>query len=730
MSGMLRKIHNKIKQKSIIDTQKQSNEYLKNVAILLPVNDDLHNLEAIINSLNEQQKMLLNPTNQVIYRLELFVLNLTNNSLDLGELDRKDSVKINIINYNKERYGLALIKAMHHLIDNILPDLVITIDKNLPNYATSIPKLLFHTNYYFEATVGNFVVDKPSLFDKFVGYYEFYLNRVIVGFESIENSSNVICIRRESLATVPLEEIKTLDQSFHLELNKMLEDKKVKIFNLLIKKQSQKYRKTIGTAIILAQNLIEQANFVGTAIRIKFPIINQLPLIIIALSVILVSVGSIIAASFGVISGHTLMVYFISCLSVIMIGQGIFNIYCGIYAWENPENMKGHRSPEVYTTPKMSFTALLPARNEAQVIGDTIKAVSNIDYPEELKEIIVIVRTDDLATIEAATIAIEEVRLASNKNNIKILKAHNPKNKPAKLNLALNHIKTDVVCIFDAEDRPHSELFHIVNTEMVVGKADVVQSGIQLMNYDSKWFSALNVLEYYLWFKSSLHFFAKVGTIPLGGNTVFFKTSWMRRLNGWNANCLAEDAELGQRMSMAGANIKVIYDPIHATQEETPPDMINFIKQRTRWNQGFIQVLMNGEWLKLRHLHQKLLSLYLLSWPFIQAVLFLYIPFSIITLFTFKSNVWLTILSIMPLYILIFMMISTVIAFYEFCKDYKIKFQFKHAVHILLTFIPYQFMLGIGAYRAMIRLITSQNSWEKTAHINAHSKSEVVASAN
>jgi len=193
---------------------------------------------------------------------------------------------------------------------------------------------------------------------------------------------------------------------------------------------------------------------------------------------------------------------------------------------------------------------------------------------------------------------------------------------------------------------------------------------------------------------------------------------------------LAEDAEIGQRMSMAGANIKVIYDPIHATQEETPPDMKNFIKQRTRWNQGFVQVLMNGEWLKLRHLHQKLLSLYLLSWPFIQAALFLYIPFSIVTLFTFKTNVWLTILSIMPLYILLFMMIATVIAFYEFCKDYKIKFQAKHGFHILLTFIPYQFMLGIGAYRAMLRLVTSQNSWEKTTHVNAHSKSGVVASTS
>ena len=725
MSQMLKNIHIKIKQKNNNDAQKGDTTYLKNVAVILPIDKPINNLDEIINTLNDQQRELLLPGNKVIYRLEVFILNLTNESLDLGELDRKDSVKLNIINYNQEKYGLAMIKSLHHLLDTVLPDLVLTIDTNLLKYADYIPRLLFHTNYYYEATVGNFQNTNQNLVDKALSSFDFYLNHVVAGLEQIEDSSNVVCIRRESLATLTLEEIRSLDHSFHLELNKMLEVKKIKIFNLAIKTQLDHSQNNLGTF-----NLTERLQNLGTALRIKFPIVNQLSLILLASLVVGIVVYSLAATALGVITWHTFMTYFISALSVIMISQGIFNIYCGVYAWDNPDNMKGHRSPEVYTAPKMSFTALLPARNEAQVIGDTIKAVSNIDYPEDLKEIIVIVRTDDLSTIHAATIAIEEIKEASGKTNIKILKAHNPKNKPAKLNLALNHIKTDVVCIFDAEDRPNTDLFHIVNTEMVVGKADVVQSGIQLMNYDSKWFSALNVLEYYLWFKSSLHFFAKMGTIPLGGNTVFFKTAWMRRLGGWNQNCLAEDAEIGQRMSMAGANIKVIYDPIHATQEETPPDMMNFIKQRTRWNQGFVQVLMNGEWLKLRHLHQKLLSLYLLSWPFIQAALFLYIPFSIVTLFTFKTNVWLTILSIMPLYILLFMMIATVIAFYEFCKDYKIKFQAKHGFHILLTFIPYQFMLGIGAYRAMLRLVTSQNSWEKTAHVNAHSKSGVVASTS
>ena len=131
MSQMLKNIHIKIKQKNNNDAQKGDTSYLKNVAVILPIDKPINNLDEIINTLNDQQRELLLPGNKVIYRLEVFILNLTNESLDLGELDRKDSVKLNIINYNQEKYGLAMIKSLHHLLDTVLPDLVLTIDTNL-----------------------------------------------------------------------------------------------------------------------------------------------------------------------------------------------------------------------------------------------------------------------------------------------------------------------------------------------------------------------------------------------------------------------------------------------------------------------------------------------------------------------------------------------------------------------------------------------------------------------
>ena len=88
------------------------------------------------------------------------------------------------------------------------------------------------------------------------------------------------------------------------------------------------------------------------------------------------------------------------------------------------------------------------------------------------------------------------------------------------------------------------------------------------MNFRSSWFAVRNVLEYYFWFRSRLHFHARVGFIPLGGNTVFIRTNVLRQVGGWDAECLAEDCELGVRLSSLGAKTVVFYEPELITREE------------------------------------------------------------------------------------------------------------------------------------------------------------------
>ena len=231
------------------------------------------------------------------------------------------------------------------------------------------------------------------------------------------------------------------------------------------------------------------------------------------------------------------------------------------------------------------------------------------------------------------TRSVAEQAAARHPDRIRVLvDASQPKNKPKALNTALAACTGTVTAVFDAEDEVHPELLRHVDARFCDTGADVVQGGVQLMNYHSSWYSLRNVLEYYFWFRSRLHFHAQQRFIPLGGNTVFIRTDRLREVGGWDPECLAEDCEIGVRLSSRGAKVAVAYDPDLVTREKTPGSVRELFKQRTRWNQGFLQVLRKGEWRRLPTVRQRLLARYTLAMPFLQAFTGVLIAVSLATM--------------------------------------------------------------------------------------------------
>ncbi len=151
----------------------------------------------------------------------------------------------------------------------------------------------------------------------------------------------------------------------------------------------------------------------------------------------------------------------IAALSFLMITQGIISIYWMLYAWEDAEGIEKAAPPKTFITPKHSFSAIIPARNEVRVIADTIKAIANINYPEELKEIIVVCRHDDLSTI---TVVNEVIRSIKGKDIKLVVFDDIPINKPHSLNIGLENATKSTIVVFDAEDQPHKDIYNIVNT--------------------------------------------------------------------------------------------------------------------------------------------------------------------------------------------------------------------------------------------------------------------------
>jgi cellulose synthase/poly-beta-1,6-N-acetylglucosamine synthase-like glycosyltransferase len=404
-------------------------------------------------------------------------------------------------------------------------------------------------------------------------------------------------------------------------------------------------------------------------------------------------------------------------LNLLMTIQAIFTIRLRLFIWEKPDHASLNHAPAVYRKPDLSFTILLPARHEEDVYRETIQKVYDLNYPKELLQIIAICREDDPGTIAEARAKLDELR---NPHVQLLIFNDEPINKPHGLNLGLQVARGDVVTIFDAEDEPHPDILNIINTTMLNDEVDVVQSGVQLMNHNTRWFCFLNVLEYFFWFKSSLHFFARIGMTPLGGNTVFVRRRLMNQLGGWDEYCLTEDADLGIRLSLAHARMRIIYDDEYVTREETPHTIEQFIKQRTRWNQGFIQILFKWEWLKLPKLSQRLLAFYVLILPELQALFAVLVPVALAMIFLIKFPLWLAMFTFMPFFCFVLAIFIDLAGLHEFLKVHRRKWRWREAMILVLAFFPYQFILGVGACRAVYRYIQGASNWEKTAHIGQH----------
>jgi cellulose synthase/poly-beta-1,6-N-acetylglucosamine synthase-like glycosyltransferase len=399
--------------------------------------------------------------------------------------------------------------------------------------------------------------------------------------------------------------------------------------------------------------------------------------------------------------------------------QGVFNLRMQLYIWGEPQRAGLNRRPEQFEEPAVSFTVLLPARDEEAVIGDTIEKVCRMNYPRDLLQILVICERGDLGTIAT----VQQKLAEPGKEHVQLLVfSDRPINKPHALNKGLQAATHDVVTIFDAEDEPHADIFQIVNTIMLQEGAEVVQSGIRLMNHDSHWFSALNVLEYFFWFKSSLHYFAWSGVVPLGGNTVFVRRRLLQELGGWDDACLTEDADIGIRLSVAGARIRVVCDDEHVTREETPHTVRELVKQRTRWHQGFLQVLLKGHWRQLPSPAQRLLAAYILTVPFMQGMFALMLPISLAMMVLLKLPLPLAMLTYVPLYTFGLQVCIDVAGLLEFIQVHQRVLSWRMLIVTVISLLPYQWLLAVAALRAVTRQLRKRTDWEKTAHIGVHRK--------
>jgi len=124
-------------------------------------------------------------------------------------------------------------------------------------------------------------------------------------------------------------------------------------------------------------------------------------------------------------------------VSLLMSAQAAYTVYLMLYTWDHDSAYEAARAPQAFRLPQISFTALLPAHHEEEVIAYTLERIMHAHYPHRLLEAIVICAKDDRGTIDAAQAAIDRLG-AQGITGARVLVFDDTQlNKPHRLNVAL-----------------------------------------------------------------------------------------------------------------------------------------------------------------------------------------------------------------------------------------------------------------------------------------------------
>ena len=409
-----------------------------------------------------------------------------------------------------------------------------------------------------------------------------------------------------------------------------------------------------------------------------------------------------------------------------------------LYGWRTPEAKAQIAWPVPVTagTARMTFSLLVPARDEADVIGDTLRGLLRQTHP--WFQILVTLCHDDTPTIDAVQAVVDET--AADGRITVITGQYRKPSKAQQLNQALRHCTGDVVGVIDAEDDVAADL--LVHTEalFLTTGADVVQGGVQLMNLGrglGKWFQVHNVLEYFFWFTSRMAFHAEEGFVPLGGNTVFIRREMLDRTGGWPLT-LTEDCSLGVRLSVDhGARVATAYSADLTTREEAPPSIFNkragsLFWQRDRWVRGFLSEFVEGRWLRMPTLRQRVLAGYILATPVMQALSFVLLPVAIVVGIAMKAPIGIALGMFVPLLPVAVTILSQLFGLHEFCRAYGQRASLWHFASVLFLAPLYQVILAGAAAVAVYKYTVGDDTWYKTGRMNEHraaAEPETVADA-
>jgi cellulose synthase/poly-beta-1,6-N-acetylglucosamine synthase-like glycosyltransferase len=326
------------------------------------------------------------------------------------------------------------------------------------------------------------------------------------------------------------------------------------------------------------------------------------------------------------------LVFHVTVLVVIgyfVVANGFWTVLFVAAAWQMLEHRRSSAAEDTRwllsssVLPRVSI--LVPAHNEAATMGESVRALLTLEYPnlevvlvndgstdETLETLVHHFELQPIYPVYRHVVATKAVRALYRSGlhpGLVVIDKDNG-GKADALNAGLNLATGALVCAIDADTLIEPDALLRVVQPFLSGE-DVVASGgtIRVVNGSRvqagrvvvpraprKPVAGLQAVEYLRAF-----LFGRLGWNRLGGNLIIsgafglFRRDALRAIGGYQVDSIGEDMELVVRLRRAGIEraeaSRVVFVPEPVAWTEAPESLRVLGRQRDRWQRGLVDVL-------------------------------------------------------------------------------------------------------------------------------------------
>ena len=441
--------------------------------------------------------------------------------------------------------------------------------------------------------------------------------------------------------------------------------------------------------------------------------------------------------SFFIIDGIFALAFFFSFVNVFYFIFNPVKFYISLKGFIGSKNYHSITDEEIRELDESNlpiYTILIPLYKEARILPNVLLNISKLDYPRDRLDVKILLEEVDTETIEEARrlglfgsphAIIEPMSLDEYREFLMIFDPvvvpnADIRTKPRACNHGLRRAKGEFCVIYDAEDAPDPDqlkkaviLFRKIGEEYAC-----IQARLNYYNPDDNILTHWFTIEYSYWFDYYLQGLDLVGCpIPLGGTSNHFRTKLLKRVGAWDPYNVTEDADLGIRIARRKLKVCTIDS---YTYEEANGHLWNWIRQRSRWNKGYVQTYllhMRKPKQLLAELGWKQFALFQIAFggnalmpllnPFMWTITFL--TLTVPDLVHFKVAFLIAVICIINTFVSNSLYVGIhLIA----CLKKKRYAEIPYG----LTFPLYWVLISIAAWKGLFQLLTKPFFWEKTVH--------------